>query len=154
MHPEYLRLFALLYAVERGLEGAEYWRLLTLVYVHDDYSSVNKHVYLNLYLAEDQDPGRRAAMNDAELAVFDALPEVVTLYRSARPKQRQGLSWTLERSVAEFFAKRSGGDVYTIRVPRSAVLAYYANRQEVEVLVNLSEYPIDVAAIHGSRRGA
>ncbi len=96
-----------------------------MVYVRDDYSSTNKYAYLDLYLA-DEKLGRRAAMNDAELAVFDALPEIVMLYRGARSEQRQGLSWTLERSVAEFFAKGSG-NVYTIRVPRGAVLVYYAN---------------------------
>lgn len=140
-HPDYLRTYALERAVQGGLTGAEYWKLLSAVYALDECHGVNTRAYLGLYRAE-VPPGRRAAMNDDELAVFDALPKVVTLYRAARYEQRYGLSWTLERLVAESIVRKSfapwtGGNIYTTQVPRSAIMAYYGERSEAEALVDV-----------------
>lgn len=66
----------------------------------------------------------------------------MTLYRAARAKRQYGLSWTLQRSVAEsivkkFFTHRTDAHIYTVQVPRSAVLVCYNRRVEAEVLADL-----------------
>lgn len=94
-----------------------------------------------LATAADVTPGRRAAMSADELRVFDALPDVVTVHRGTTSEQLLGLSWTLEQSVAEFFARRYGGLTYTVQVPKEAVLAYYAEYNEAEVLIDLEALP-------------
>lgn len=139
-HPDYLRIYAFDLAVSLGLEGEAYWRLLTSVYLDDvayDDPGERKWAYARLYKA-DMPPGRRATMNAEELAVFDALPEVVTLYRTARHEERYGMSWTLERSVAESVAHdyRTDRNIYTVQVPRDAVVVYYSRRPEAGVPVN------------------
>ncbi len=103
-HPSYLRLFAFRIAVRQGLSGEAYWRLLRSVYVDEQHSST---LYLGLYRT-DPEPGRqrRAVMTADELKVFDALPEVVTLFRGAPAERLHGMSWTLDLEVAAFFAKR------------------------------------------------
>lgn len=137
----------LLGAVQNGLDGPAYWGLLTDLWTMRG-PGLNEDLWLRLY-TRDVPPGRRAAMNTAELAVFDDLPATVKLYRGARAEQMRGLSWTLERKVAAFFAERVGGVVHTVQLPREALLVYYDRRKESEALVDLdalSEYRIDVAA--------
>lgn len=145
-HPasDHLRFYALNHAVERGLRGAEYWQLLTAIYledtfIYDDFDQEDLRKYLELYRA-DMPPGRRATMTDAELTVFDALPEVVTVYRGA--EHRHGMSWSLDVRVAESLANKPiarlrDAKVHTAQVPRSSILVYYGGRGEAEVLVDL-----------------
>ena len=80
-------------------------------------------------------------MSPSELEVFDSLPDTVTIYRGAVPQLWRGFSWSLKRAVAEFFAKRTSGFVFTAEVPRSAILAHYDERNEAEVLVDLNALP-------------
>lgn len=136
---------ALLEAVRRGLSGALYWQLVTDVWQMSDRPGVDEDLWVTFY-GNDMPPGRRAAMNSDELAVFDALPDVVTLYRGALPQHRKGMAWSLERRVAEFFATEHGrraadGLVYCVQVPRSAMLVYYSWREEAEVLVLPKDLP-------------
>lgn len=137
LHHDSCKVFALIEAVEQGFAGARYWRTLTDVWVMLHHTTVHKDAWLFLYTQEIP-PGRRAAMSSAELKVFDSLPEVVTVYRGSTAKLKRGLSWTLDLRVAEFFAKRTQESVWQVAISREAVLAYYAERQESEVVVNLS----------------
>lgn len=118
------------------LEPVEYWRLLKSVYMDDDYVFVNAELYRDLYKG-DVPGGPRSGMNESELEVFDALPDTVTIYRGAAPERWRGFSWSLKRPIAEFFSKRSSGYVFTADVPRAALIAYYDERSEAEVLVEL-----------------
>jgi hypothetical protein len=68
-----------------------------------------------------------------------------TLYRGvaghARARRIYGLSWTLERTIAQWFADRAASwgladpAVYEITVPKRAVLVYIEEREEREMLV-------------------
>ena len=55
---------------------------------------------------------RKHMMNRKELDLFNSLPELVTLYRGMTFEEREseefGISWSLDKKVAEFFA-----NVYT-----------------------------------------
>lgn len=142
-HPQFLRPGALRFTVDCGLVGELYWQLLTLVYIQDDCSdSDNRSIFFGLYVFDDESserisPYRRTAMNAAELEVYDALPETVTIYRGAPSDNRpKGMSWTLERRITEFYAWRCRGSVYTVQVSKRAIFAYYAARDEAEVLID------------------
>jgi hypothetical protein len=83
----------------------------------------------------------------------DPLPEgdTYTLYRGVqglaggvKGTNPRGISWTTDRDVAERFAHRCPmlprGAVYTVTVPREAVLAYlHLHRPEHEMLVVLDK---------------
>lgn len=73
------------------------------------------------------------------------LGDVITAYRGvagpARTRRIAGVSWTLDRAQARWFADRSAeftqvgrGEVYEISVPRSRVLVYLGDREE-EVII-------------------
>ena len=91
-------------------------------------------------------------MTTDERAAFDAMPDVLTVYRGAgHPDYTDGFAWTLDRDRAVFFASYAarafarstsgrgfvGGDpvLSTGEIRRDAVLAYLAEREESEVLV-------------------
>lgn len=75
---------------------------------------------------------------------FDALPAVLTLYRGVDgvcELTPDGPSWTTERNVADFFAKRyAKGVTYRIEVERKspAVLAWISGRGETEIILDFS----------------
>jgi hypothetical protein len=70
-----------------------------------------------------------------------SLPERVTIYRGQLAARRAGISWTTDREVAEWFARRwammLGGEPELIsgHVERSNVIAAFTGRNESEVLV-------------------
>jgi hypothetical protein len=64
----------------------------------------------------------------------------VTIYRGEGSKSTKGgMSWTLERKTAKFFADRfgSGGKVITRKIDPDQVLDYLQDRGESEVLVQI-----------------
>lgn len=73
---------------------------------------------------------------------YSALPEYLTLYRGASIEEMQrgfGISWTLDRGTAEFFAFRGlekGAHVtFQISVPKHDIKALILERREEEVLI-------------------
>jgi hypothetical protein len=68
-----------------------------------------------------------------------ALTGVLTIYRGGLP---DGISWTLERAKAVWFARRNSlftgepQDVWRARVQASKVLGYFTQREEDEIVVN------------------
>jgi hypothetical protein len=73
----------------------------------------------------------------------DSLPKVVTAWRGtsgiSREKACRGISWTIDRDVACFFAMRPRGEVENplvlkCKVPRTSIMFYSNEREEREVL--------------------
>lgn len=80
-------------------------------------------------------------MDEEEYALFQALDDVVTVYRgvtSYNAKNVKALSWTLDRSTAEWFAHRYGeeGTVYEAQIAREHIFAVFTSRNESEVIVD------------------
>ncbi len=74
------------------------------------------------------------------------LPDVVTVYRGCSPRERkrpQGISWTLSRDKAEWFARRYafGKPMIVLQAtnPRGSVLCFIGDRAEREVIVDPKE---------------
>lgn len=85
-------------------------------------------------------------MKSDELAVYNALPAVVEIFRGVsnqkgRRKIVKGFSWTLDQKVAEFFAERfietgqKKGELLKTKVRKEAIYLYVSNRTEAEVIV-------------------
>jgi len=64
----------------------------------------------------------------------------LTIFRGvSSPRHRLGLSWTLDLDVARFFAQRyrsEPGPVYAAELDSTDALAYFASRDEAEVIVD------------------
>lgn len=100
----------------------------------------------------------RQIMNADDLAVFEGFPVRLTVYRGCGADEPAagvfGLSWTLSRAVAEFFAWRfnaadTGRVVVSTQITRPDVLAYFNTRREQEIICNVEagpSQPVDVIA--------
>lgn len=63
----------------------------------------------------------------------------ITVWRGGAPGAVSGLSWSTERSVGEFFAKRNvwkvgRAELWTGSVPPSDVLGFFTGRNEAEIV--------------------
>jgi hypothetical protein len=85
-------------------------------------------------------------MTEEEREFLKGLPEEVTIYRgfnyrstieepSYDPKH-DGISWTLSRKTAQWFADRfdGGGEVLEKTIKKSEIFAYLKDRQEEEII--------------------
>jgi len=81
-------------------------------------------------------------MKPEDKSFFDALPEWVPVYRGTRrpSNNMNGISWTTDRDMAEWFARRydgvdeGHGVLLSGRVRRSNIFAAFTERGESEVL--------------------
>jgi hypothetical protein len=111
--------------------------LIHETWVMEDYLSQNLH----WWLAVIQKFGFH--MTDEEQSAFDVLPEQVTIYRGycADSGTEDGVSWTLDRRTAEFFAetyartgKRSAPSIAKMIVNKADLTALCNDRGESEVI--------------------
>lgn len=84
---------------------------------------------------------REHLMTAAERNLLENLEESVTVYRGVTPynaRNVKALSWTLDKSKAEWFAHRFGekGTVYQARIAKRDILAIFTGRNESEVVLN------------------
>lgn len=89
-------------------------------------------------------PGRDALLHESDRPFWDAQPDLLTVYRGCggrlRNNQRTlGLSWTLDRGVAESYAAACRGPgnvpgVWEASLLKSDAIAYFGRRFEFEVI--------------------
>jgi hypothetical protein len=141
-HDDAYKPYALLEASsEWAFSGVEFWRVLKDIWMMAHSTGYALDTWRKLFQPYIE-PGIRSVLDRDELAVFANLPETVTAYRGAQETAKRGLSWSLNITTAEFFAKRTSGQVWRALVPRSAVLAYFAGRDESELVIDLPEHVI------------
>jgi hypothetical protein len=135
LHERPYRLNALLDAVEAGLAGAEYWKLVGRVWT--DSENIWQHAKIWRHIWSTTDSGRAAAMDDEEQKTLAALPNTVTIYRGTEyPRNRRPLSWTLDQEKALWFANRfaKSGYLLTGEIQKKDILAVILGRKESEVV--------------------
>ena len=81
-------------------------------------------------------------MDPKERHALNAMPKVFTVYRGvAHVEASRGMSWTIDREKALWFARRFAGDdkrtplLITANVRRIDVMAHYLGRNESEIVV-------------------
>ncbi|BAL83505.1 hypothetical protein SELR_17970 [Selenomonas ruminantium subsp. lactilytica TAM6421] len=86
---------------------------------------------------------KRHIMDAEEMAYFENLPDVVTVFRGVSPgRERLGLSWTDNREKAEWFKSRferdgKKGILLTATIAKKDVLAYINARDEREIVADI-----------------
>jgi hypothetical protein len=119
------------------LDDKNYWELLGSIWSDSENIWQNFKVWLKL-LADDR-PGKEHFMDAEEREALAKLPDVLVVHRGyVKGKNKNGLSYTLSKEKAEWFAKRfSNGNpaVCTRRVKKTDVLAYLTGRGEDEIVL-------------------
>jgi hypothetical protein len=79
---------------------------------------------------------------DESRATFDALPDLIRVYRGCSAARVAGLAWTLSQDVAAGFARGHRGIavpdpvVAEANIPKRAVFALIADREENEIVLD------------------
>lgn len=143
--------------VEAKLDDATYWRLLAEV-----YSTVERPGGEVFHLLRSDRPQRECFMTDDERAVFEALPEVLDLWRGDTEHDDLGWAWSLDRGIAEWFARQRervyGGRarVRASRARKTEAVGYLTRRGEAEIVIDpervrdLCEMPVALPPLERS----
>jgi hypothetical protein len=129
---------AFFYVIQSELDEAEYGRLLRDVW----QDAERPWRYLSEWIQLFTNPRlrREFLMIPEDLAFYNALPESVTIWRGcAAPRHARSISWTTDPDQAAWFAQRfsdKGGRIYSIAVNREAIIAYFSDRSESEVIID------------------
>lgn len=122
------------------LSPSEYWELLASIWTDSENIWENKGLWRKLWTAKL--PDKESAMDQDELDRLASLPQELTIYRgSNRSTNQKGLSWTLSRDKAKWFANRfhSNGRRRTIciaTVDKKNVHALFLGRNEEEIVTS------------------
>lgn len=137
-----------LYLCRNRLSERDMGSCLAATWSHIEYistdSNLNSQKIISLFHSAD----RTTLMSDEEQAYIDSLPDVVTLYRGVTTinrNRKKAMSWTTDRKIAEWFAKRFDSPykaIWTIQIPKSRILCYFDNGEK-ECVINLYRYNTD-----------
>lgn len=135
------------------------YRLVFLKYIKDylpldDFSSLFAEIWItsenpngdvNVSIDESASyfkmSNKKCLMDEEELEYYNNLPDTMTVYRGvAKGRVRYGLSWTDDKEVALWFAKRFRGSNYVLQgeAKKEDVLAYFNGRNEQELVIHPS----------------
>jgi len=128
--------------IEHLLSDTAYWKLVADIWTDTENQWQNYDEWKEL-MGSDR-PSRNYLMDEDEFNTLLALPDVVTIYRGAQVGiNENGLSWTLDKSIAKWFSTRIERDgepiVLEKTVPKSDIIALFKGRGESEVIVKGDE---------------
>jgi hypothetical protein len=120
----------------------DYWKYLGMCYRGSDLAHLPKDI-IEKYLFSERSE-REFIMSEKDVIAFENLPSEVTIYRGCSLEEIDSgnyrYSWSLDKSVAEFFAKKYirnrnvKGGVIELTVPKSKLWAYFNDRNEQEII--------------------
>ena len=124
-----------------GLSAAEFSEILADAWIKSEAPNMDVNVSKTELVGLFNQADKQSLMTEDEQKRFADLTETVTVYRgvtSYNAKNVRALSWTLDRSKAEWFAHRFGedGKVYQAQIKKADILAIFTSRNESEVVLN------------------
>lgn len=122
-----------------NVPNKRWWDLVGIVWTDSENIHQNLDAWEEVW-ASDR-PQRLQVMDKDEKAALAALPAKLTVWRGAiAGLNEEGMSWTLDRARAEWFArrfKREGEPVLVeATVPKRTVLAHFLGRNEAEIVIS------------------
>lgn len=134
LHERPYRLQAFI-SIAEDLPDSKYWSLLSDIWVDTENQYAHLKEWRNLLASKR--PYRHYMMSEEEDNTLRALAKEVTIYRGCQKGINEGgLSWTLDKSKAKFFANRFGkkGIILERKIPKSNIIAFLNGRGESEVI--------------------
>lgn len=85
---------------------------------------------------------KKYLMGQENYEAYENLPDTFVVYRGLQENaQEDGLSWTLSKDVAEWFASRfeNNGEIIEKTVHKTEVIAYFNDREEEEIILDIKK---------------
>jgi hypothetical protein len=139
LHERPYRLQAFI-SIAEDLPDSKYWSLLSSIWTDTENQWQNLEQWKELLSSERGE--RHYLMSDSEVQLLNSLPELVTIYRGCiKGLNEDGLSWTLDKSKAEFFANRFSkeGIILEREIPKADIIAVLTGRGESEVICEVKK---------------
>lgn len=139
LHERPYRLQAFL-DVSDEMSNDDYWSILGDIWTDTENQWQNIDDWQ--MLLESDRPNRELIMTEDERSQLEKLPEVITIYRGyQRGKNDNGLSWTTDRSKADWFARRLAREdddpaVAERQINKKDVVAFFSRRGENEIVLS------------------
>ncbi|NBR23906.1 MAG: hypothetical protein EBU08_09095 [Micrococcales bacterium] len=135
LHERPYRLQAFI-QIAHHLSDEKYWSLLASVWTDTENAWQNLDEWRKLF--NSSRPKRQRLMDRDEVLAYDNLPDTVKVYRGCQKGiNEDGISWTLKRDKAEWFATRFSKDglVLEKEIQKKDIIAVFTNRNEYEVII-------------------
>lgn len=139
------RMQAFLLFKDQIEDSVLYWKALREAYQNSDNLYQLKHEIIKCFLSIR--PHKDHLMNKDELALLSSLPNKVKIFRgmtvSEADSKEYGISWTLDKKVAEFFAFTYGRNhdtadqnktVVSVDIQKKQIQALFNGRNENEII--------------------
>jgi hypothetical protein len=136
-------------AVAPKMSDTEYSAYLRPVWMDTENPHQHLSLCVSLFRSSRLDP--EGLMSDEDRRAFKELPGTMRIYRGHRPdkKNSDGISWTLDRDVAEKLGGRRGSvmandetEIRDLTIEKSNAVAYFDGRREQEIIY-LGDFPED-----------
>ncbi len=122
------------------MTDAEFWKEVSWLWTDSENIWQNLKDWRRVWRSKR--PGRETVMDDDERAKLQSLPDVIEVFRGTYlwPWMDRGLSWTLDRDRAIWFAYRfkpehAEPSLISGKVRKKNVLAYFDGRSEQEIVM-------------------
>jgi hypothetical protein len=138
-------IFQIFLSIKPILKGKLYWETLREAYTISDNLFIYRHDLKVAFMSEEEN--RDSLMSKKEIKILNNLPDKVKIYRGVTTDEIEnndfGLSWSLNREVAEFFAFKyrrnydtssSLKTVIELEVDKNEIIAYFHDREEAEII--------------------
>lgn len=138
IHERPYRLQAFMEVRER-MDDSCYWNLLRDIWIDSESPYINIEVWKRLF-SNKRRKKKRLLIDKADRKAWKELPDVLTIYRGVQHDGPDtGMSWTLSKEKAIFFAKRFAngketGRVLEKQICKSEAIAYFNGRSEQEII--------------------
>lgn len=125
------------------LTPKQYYQMLAAEWMHCE--NIWQYQDLLKDLLQRDPKSQKHMMSKRGRKILASLPDTVTIYRGATERNRESLSWTLDKKIAEFFVSRYSalheyqgvsGRVYTGVCKKPDIIALLLARREQEVIID------------------
>lgn len=115
--------------------------LIRDIWVSVEYSNNDANMSTNKMLNIMKTVSKLQLMGDANLDLYNKLPDMVDVYRGVTKHNvkniSKSISWTIDLNVAKWFAKRfnlENPEVYHMQINKKDIVAVFDDRNESEVI--------------------
>ena len=134
-------LLAFLKFVKAYLSVEDFSKLFANTWVRTEYPNLDPNFSQKELLQLFRQSKQEELMTEEELETLRKLPDTVLIFRGVttyNANKVKALSWTLDQTIAKWFANRFGenGTVYRAEISKENILALFQGRGENEVIVD------------------
>jgi hypothetical protein len=140
LHERPHRLGAFIEIADERLSHKDFWTWLSDVWA--DSENIWQYIEDCRALWNEERPSKHHAMDASEREVFKRLPSEIIIYRGIREDHTvNGMSWTLDRDKAIWFATSNSGPhvLLTARAKKADAHALLLGREENEIVIDKYE---------------